>query len=112
MHRAGAMHYRASAGSTADAVTNVFNQTAMNTKGSFVISSMPDYSELLANAEANVARVSDAVKLTHLQTLADTSDERYFRALMESTMRHHRSPPGQAAAAHERHMASRHVLRV
>jgi hypothetical protein len=91
MHRAGAMHYRTSAGSTADGVTNVFNQTAMNKKGSFVISStsMPDYSELLGNAEANVARVSNAVKLAHhLQILADTSDERYFRALMESTMRH------------------------
>jgi hypothetical protein len=85
------MHYRTSAGSTADGVTNVFNQTAMNKKGSFVISStsMPDYSELLGNAEANVARVSNAVKLAHhLQILADTSDERYFRALMESTMRH------------------------
>ncbi|MFL9906770.1 hypothetical protein [Paraburkholderia sp. RL17-337-BIB-A] len=66
----------------------------MNNNGSFVISSMPDYSELLANAEANVARVSDAVKLTHLQTLADTSDERYFRALMESTMRQDPHWPG------------------
>lgn len=50
-------------------------------------SSIPDCSQLLANAELNVARVSDAAKLVYLQELADTSDQRYFVALMETTMR-------------------------
>jgi hypothetical protein len=59
----------------------------MNKKGSFVVFSMPDYSGMLANAEANLARGSDAAKLEHLHKLADTSDQRYFVALMESTMR-------------------------
>lgn len=43
---------------------------------------------MLANAEANLARGSDTAKLEHLHKLADTSDQWYFVALMESTMRH------------------------
>lgn len=52
-----------------------------------VISTL-ELSEMLANAEANFARGSDTAKLEHLHKLADTSDQRYFVALMESTMRH------------------------
>ncbi|MFL9913981.1 hypothetical protein PQR75_00950 [Paraburkholderia fungorum] len=52
-----------------------------------VISTL-ELSEMLANAEANLARGSDTAKLEHLHKLADTSDQRYFVALMESTMRH------------------------
>jgi len=43
--------------------------------------------EMLANAEANVAHVSDTARMVHLRKLADTSDERFFSALMEVTMR-------------------------
>jgi hypothetical protein len=52
-----------------------------------VVISTPELSEMLANAKANVARVSDAAKLAYLRKLDDTSDERYFVALMESAFR-------------------------
>jgi len=52
-----------------------------------VASSLPDLGKLFADAEANVMRTSDVARLAYLRSLADTSDERYFLALMESTMR-------------------------
>lgn len=63
------------------------NRAVVNIKRYFVASSLPDFGELLADAEANAVRTSDAARLAYLRSLADTSDERYFLALMESTMR-------------------------
>ncbi|APA84075.2 hypothetical protein BJG93_00645 [Paraburkholderia sprentiae WSM5005] len=44
-------------------------------------------SEMLSNAERNVARVSDPVRMACLRKLADTSDRRFFSALVDVTMR-------------------------